>query len=109
MIVGLVTLVSIAISKEPKRLPMSPPVAMLLALVVWMTITTVFFSLYPNEVTKTIAKYLYGASAFLFDGSDAMPAQVGAGSFWKELVSWISGQEDINTALKNIDQSWPSS
>ncbi len=66
-------------------------------------------SLYPNEVTKTIAKYLYGASAFLFDGSDAMPAQVGAGSFWKELVSWISGQEDINTALKNIDQSWPAS
>ena len=66
-------------------------------------------SLYPNEVTKTIAKYLYGASAFLFDGSDAMPAQVGAGSFWKELVSWISGQEDINTALKNIDESWPAS
>jgi alpha-glucoside transport system substrate-binding protein len=66
-------------------------------------------SLYPNEVTKTIAKYLYGASTFLFDGSDAMPAQVGAGSFWKELVSWISAQEDINTALKNIDQSWPSS
>jgi alpha-glucoside transport system substrate-binding protein len=66
-------------------------------------------SLYPNEVTKTIAKYLYSASTFLFDGSDAMPAQVGAGSFWKELVSWISGQEDINTALKNIDQSWPSS
>ena len=66
-------------------------------------------SLYPNQVTKTIAKYLYGASTFLFDGSDAMPAQVGAGSFWKEMVAWIGGQEDINSALKNIDQSWPSS
>jgi len=66
-------------------------------------------SLYPNEVTKSIAKYLYSATAFLFDGSDAMPAQVGAGSFWKEMVAWIGGEEDINSALKNIDQSWPSS
>jgi len=66
-------------------------------------------SLYPNEVTKTIAKYMYGASTFLFDGSDSMPAQVGAGSFWKEMTAWISGQEDIDTALKNIDSSWPSS
>ena len=32
-----------------------------------------------------------------------MPAQVGAGSFWKEMTAWISGQEDIDTALKNID------
>ena len=66
-------------------------------------------SLYPNQVTKDIAKYLYGASTFLFDGSDSMPAQVGTGSFWKEMTAWISGQEDINTALKNIDASWPSS
>ncbi|MGA8246107.1 MAG: ABC transporter substrate-binding protein [Nocardioides sp.] len=66
-------------------------------------------SLYPNQVTKTIAQYLYSATTFLFDGSDAMPAQVGAGSFWKEMVAWIGGQEDISTALKNIDQSWPSS
>jgi alpha-glucoside transport system substrate-binding protein len=65
-------------------------------------------SLYPNEVTKTIAKYLYGASTFLFDGSDSMPAQVGTGSFWKEMTAWISGEEDIDAALKNIDSSWPS-
>ncbi len=32
-----------------------------------------------------------------------MPAEVGTGSFWKEMTAWISGQEDINTALKNID------
>jgi len=66
-------------------------------------------SLYPNKVTKTIAQYMYGSTAFLFDGSDAMPAQVGAGSFWKEMVAWIGGQEDVSTALKNIDQTWPSS
>jgi alpha-glucoside transport system substrate-binding protein len=66
-------------------------------------------SLYPNQVTKDIAKYLYSASTFLFDGSDSMPAEVGTGSFWKEMTAWISGQEDIDTALKNIDSSWPSS
>jgi alpha-glucoside transport system substrate-binding protein len=65
--------------------------------------------LYPNKVTQQIAKVAYGASAFLFDGSDQMPAQVGTGSFWKEMTAWISGQESIDTALKNIDSSWPSS
>jgi alpha-glucoside transport system substrate-binding protein len=66
-------------------------------------------NLYPNGTTKTVAKILGNSTAFLFDGSDAMPAQVGAGSFWKEMTAWISGQENISTALKNIDSSWPSS
>jgi alpha-glucoside transport system substrate-binding protein len=66
-------------------------------------------SLYPNQVTKTIANYMYGASTFLFDGSDQMPAQVGAGAFWKEITAWISGSQDIDTTLKNIDAAWPSS
>jgi len=38
-----------------------------------------------------------------------MPASVGAGSFWKEMVSWISGEESLDKALKNIDASWPTS
>ncbi|MGN6250777.1 MAG: ABC transporter substrate-binding protein [Marmoricola sp.] len=66
-------------------------------------------SKYPNDLTRSIAKVLYGTTSFLFDASDAMPAQVGAGAEWKELTAWISGQEDINTALKQIDQAWPAS
>ena len=66
-------------------------------------------SLYPNNVVKGAAQVAYKSSAFLFDGSDAMPASVGAGTFWKEMVSWTAGEEDLNTALKNIDQSWPTS
>ena len=31
-------------------------------------------------------------AVFRFDGSDQMPGAVGAGSFWKEMVSWITGQ-----------------
>ncbi|MGZ4454660.1 MAG: ABC transporter substrate-binding protein [Nocardioides sp.] len=66
-------------------------------------------SLYPNQVTKDEADYAYNSSSFLFDGSDSMPAEVGTGSFWKEMTAWISGQEDLDTALKNVQDSWPSS
>ncbi len=66
-------------------------------------------SLYPNETTRSIADVAYKSTDFLFDGSDAMPAVVGAGSFWKEMTAWIANQEDLDTALKNIDASWPTS
>lgn len=66
-------------------------------------------SLYPSETTRTIAKVAYDSSAFLFDGSDSMPAEVGAGSFWKEMTAWLNGDQDIDTTLQNIDDSWPAS
>ncbi|MEP7092092.1 MAG: ABC transporter substrate-binding protein [Nocardioidaceae bacterium] len=66
-------------------------------------------SLYPNTIVKGAAQVAYGSTQFLFDGSDAMPASVGAGSFWKQMVSWTAGEESLDEALKNIDQSWPTS
>ena len=66
-------------------------------------------SLYKNPLTKEAAKVVAGGSALLFDGSDQMPGEVGAGSFWKEVTKWITDQQDLSTTLKNIDQSWPSS
>jgi alpha-glucoside transport system substrate-binding protein len=71
--------------------------------------TTFDTSLYPTELTKQMADVAYNSSTFLFDGSDQMPGEVGAGSFWKEMTAWISGQTDLDTALQNIDESWPSS
>ena len=65
-------------------------------------------SLYPTELTKSIADIAYSSSAFLFDGSDQMPGVVGAGTFWTDMTAWISEQEDLDTALANIDASWPS-
>ncbi len=47
-------------------------------------------------------------SVFRFDGSDQMPSAVGAGSFWKEMTAWITG-ESSSDALKNIEESWPAS
>lgn len=66
-------------------------------------------SKYPNDLTRQVAKVAYDSTEFLFDGSDQMPGEVGAGTFWKDMTAWISGQEDLNTALKNIDESWPAS
>jgi len=63
--------------------------------------------LYPNELTKTIAEEAYASTSFLFDGSDQMPGEVGAGSFWKEMTAWIADQQDLDTTLTKIDESWP--
>jgi alpha-glucoside transport system substrate-binding protein len=62
---------------------------------------------YPNDVTRQYAKVAYDSTAFLFDGSDQMPGEVGAGTFWKDMTAWISGQESLDKALTNIDNSWP--
>lgn len=41
-----------------------------------------------------------------FDGSDMMPAEVGAGSFWTEMTNWIDGK-DTQSALAAIQATWP--
>lgn len=62
---------------------------------------------YGNDIDRGVAEILAGATSVRFDGSDLMPGEVGAGSFWKEMTAWISGSEDLDTALGNIDASWP--
>ncbi|MGL5810922.1 MAG: extracellular solute-binding protein, partial [Nocardioides sp.] len=47
-------------------------------------------------------------TVFRFDGSDQMPGAVGAGSFWKEMTAWITGQSSQD-ALDNVEESWPPS
>ena len=64
---------------------------------------------YKGAIPQQVAKFVIASTAFRFDGSDAMPGAVGAGTFWKDMTSWISGQESLDTALKNIDASWPPS
>ncbi|MFI7586533.1 ABC transporter substrate-binding protein [Spongisporangium articulatum] len=64
---------------------------------------------YGGTLNQEMAKISYGASVFLFDGSDQMPGAVGAGTFWKDMTAWISNKESLDKALNNIDNSWPSS
>ncbi|WJK34824.1 ABC transporter substrate-binding protein [Solwaraspora sp. WMMA2065] len=47
-------------------------------------------------------------TTFRFDGSDLMPAAVGAGTFWRGMVDWLSGQSTAET-LDYIEGSWPTS
>ena len=63
---------------------------------------------YPNETTKQVAKLAYASTEAAFDGSDTMPGAVGAGSFWKGMTAWISGQKSLDDALKDIEDSWPT-
>jgi alpha-glucoside transport system substrate-binding protein len=62
---------------------------------------------YKDPTLKAIAVMIKEATAVRFDGSDSMPAAVGTGSFWKEMTSWVSGAINEDTALKEIDASWP--
>jgi len=47
-------------------------------------------------------------TTFRFDGSDAMPAAVGSGTFWKGIVNWINGQS-TKQVTDAIEASWPKS
>ncbi|NTV36228.1 MAG: carbohydrate ABC transporter substrate-binding protein, partial [Anaerolineaceae bacterium] len=62
---------------------------------------------YIDPVTRGVAKMLTEATSFRFDASDLMPGAVGAGTFWKYMTDYVSGSIDEDTALKQIDASWP--
>jgi alpha-glucoside transport system substrate-binding protein len=62
---------------------------------------------YGNPVDRVVGAAILNAQTLRFDASDAMPGSVGAGTFWKEMTNFVSGAENLDTALKNIDASWP--
>lgn len=63
--------------------------------------------MYGVDLERGIAELVSGATSFRFDGSDLMPGEVGAGSFWKGMTDWVSGAADLETVLMEIDESWP--
>ncbi len=62
---------------------------------------------YPTELDRRFAELLLNASVTRFDGSDLMPAAVGAGAFWTEITDWVTGKS-LDEALPSIDAAWPS-
>jgi len=61
-----------------------------------------------NDLMKSAVETLQGdTTIFRFDGSDAMPAAVGAGSFWTGMNDYVSGKS-LDTVLTDIDNAWPS-
>jgi alpha-glucoside transport system substrate-binding protein len=62
---------------------------------------------YTDVVERGVAEIILEASSVRFDGSDLMPGAVGAGSFWKSMTDFVSGTVNLDTALQEIDASWP--
>jgi alpha-glucoside transport system substrate-binding protein len=74
----------------------------------WLTPNkTADITLLTDPLEQQFAQLLAQSDVFRFDGSDLMPAAVGAGTFWKEIIAWVTGESTAD-ALKNIDASWPS-
>jgi alpha-glucoside transport system substrate-binding protein len=60
-----------------------------------------------SPIDKASVEILQNPDAvFRFDGSDLMPAAVGAGSFWKEMTAWIGEDQSTQDTLDNIESSW---
>lgn len=62
---------------------------------------------YSSELDKAFVTALTGAEFVRFDGSDQMPAAVGSGTFWTEMVKLVTGSQDVDATLANIEASWP--
>lgn len=66
-------------------------------------------SLYTSKFQETASQLVADSEIFGFDASDQMPGAVGSGTEWTNLTEWFAGQKDLETALEDIDASWPSS
>jgi alpha-glucoside transport system substrate-binding protein len=75
----------------------------------WISPNTEFdVSVMPTQTLQDIATIAYESTEFVFDGSDQMPGEVGSGSFWREMTAYISGQQEGEATLDNIENSWPA-
>ncbi len=67
--------------------------------------TGVNTDLYGDATLKKMGEILLNATTFRFDGSDLMPAGVGAGTFWTGMVDYAGGK-DAATVAGEIQSSW---
>ncbi|MGB5057035.1 MAG: hypothetical protein WBO48_00020, partial [Candidatus Promineifilaceae bacterium] len=63
--------------------------------------------MYGQELERSLAELVANATSFRFDASDLMPGEVGSGSFWTGMVDYVSGANDLDTVVAEIDASWP--
>ena len=60
-----------------------------------------------NTLEAGFIEILAAADPARFDGSDLMPAAVGAGSFWTEGTSAVNGDKSVEDAFTAIQSTWP--
>ena len=61
-----------------------------------------------QPLEQSFLEILGAAKIARFDGSDLMPADVGAGTFWSEGTSLVNGDTTAEDAAATIEASWPS-
>jgi len=59
-------------------------------------------AVYPDDVTREMARLLNEADVFRFDGSDSMPAAVGSGAFFEGILMYVGG-DNLVDALEFIE------
>ncbi len=60
-----------------------------------------------EPLEQSMLQIMADAEVARFDGSDLMPADVGAGTFWSEGTSFVNGDKSAADAAAAIDASWP--
>lgn len=61
-----------------------------------------------QPLEQSFLDILFTAEVVRFDGSDLMPAAVGAGTFWTEATSAVNGDKTVEEATQAIEDSWPA-
>jgi alpha-glucoside transport system substrate-binding protein len=65
---------------------------------------------YKDPIQRLSAQYLSNKNATaVFDGSDIMPASIGAGKMWTEFTAWFAEGKSIAAVTKALDAAWPKS
>jgi len=64
---------------------------------------------YSSQVQAIAGALLSNATSLRFDGSDLQPAAVGAEEFWSAITEYVSGDIDLDEAVRRIDAAWPTS
>ncbi|MEM8789357.1 MAG: ABC transporter substrate-binding protein [Pseudomonadota bacterium] len=86
------------------RLPLSHEVMM--AQTGFLTpLTSANLDAYGDDVLRGQGEILLNATTFRFDGSDLMPAGVGAGTFWTGMVDYTGGKS-VDDVTSEIQSSW---
>ncbi len=61
-----------------------------------------------TPIEQSFLGIMQDAAVFRFDGSDLMPADVGAGTFWTQATAMVNGEISTSAAAAAIDASWPA-
>ena len=61
-----------------------------------------------SDIGGEFLEFLQGAETVRFDGSDLMPADVGAGEFWTQATALVNGDVTATEAAAAIDAAWPT-